>query len=361
MGIQKTWDKFNRLKDEIVNNHLIDIRKVPLSESIKLFFKRASRAFKLIFTEKEIIFYAFMQWLSVAFGYILCIQILDWIPDDVWKDIIDEYNRSGVESRRFSVIDIVLNIWIFFCIGLVAYPLSIATACMGSVHFFNREKSESTIKNSFEAVFPNVWSLWIFTWIDGWITVKQIYNRLQRRRGSYSPLLSETIYYTWKVATMGILPALIAGRNILNAGKDSIDLIKYKYDEILLLRAGYSIVCWVIGILTYVGSLFYLFIFGVPKRNLIYKEIYESYLWLAFPILASVLLIKLFIRPIYIISLCDIYHDYLDETSQEVMKPKPLAKGTSPAIVFVIFCIIFAIVIRYRYELGITDLLSNKY
>lgn len=338
-----------------------EIRSIPGIEqkpkrggAIKYFFVRAGKAIKLIFTEREILVFAILQWVAIGLGYFLWVQILNWIPEEVW--------RSTETSDSGSIADIVLLAWSFVIVGIVALPIGILNACIGAVHFLRRQNRPSTIAACLQIVLPRAWPLWIFSWTDSWITVNQILKRLPKKRGSGNSVLSEALYYAWKLGTIGVLPALLSGRGLIDAGKDSVLLVKNKIADTSLLRVGYSLICWVVGISTYIGTIFFFIFFDniIPDGE-IYSTIYEFYFWAGVPILIAVGFILLFLKPIYTISSADIYSDYLQETNQPLLLPQPPSKLTSIIVAILVLIGIIAAVFFFRDQLGITDMLSTPY
>jgi len=75
----------------------------------------------------------------------------------------------------------------------------------------------------------------------------------------------------------------------------------------------------------------------------------------------AVAIIQLFLRPIYIISSCDIFSDYLEERQEKVMLPRPPSKGISAFVAFLVLVLVLAIVFIFRYDLGIMNMLSTPY
>ncbi|MDO8518412.1 MAG: hypothetical protein Q7S26_03945 [bacterium] len=346
-------NKLDFVKEEI--RSILGVEQKPKRiGALKYFFARIGQAVKLVFTEKEIILFALLQWVAIGLGYFLWVQMLNWIPDEVW--------RSAENSDSGSIADVVLLAWSFIIVGIVALPIGILNACIGAVHFLHRQGRPSTIATCLQIVLPRVWPLWVFSWTDSWITVWQILKRLPKKRGSGNSVLSETLYYAWKLGTIGVLPALLSGRGLIDAGKDSVLLVKNKIADTSLLRVGYSLICWVIGVSTYIGTIFFFIFFDnlVPDGE-IYSTIYEFYFWAGVPILVSVGVILLFLRPIYTISSADIYADYLQEQNQPLFLPKPPSKTVSAIVaVFVLLAIIGAVVL-YRDQLGITAMLAMPY
>jgi len=71
--------------------------------------------------------------------------------------------------------------------------------------------------------------------------------------------------------------------------------------------------------------------------------------------------VEVFLRPIFVISSCHIYSDYLNEEKQTIMLPTPPSRGTSALVAFGTLLVILAVVFLYRDQLGITQLLATRY
>jgi len=358
MGIKAYFNEMSSVKKEISEIKEIKEFKPPKKKAIKGFLSRTKYAVKLIFLEKELITFALLQWMCVALGYYLWVQMIGWIPESVWE--------SAAESDEGSIADIILFLWSFVCVGVVAFPIGILSACMGAVHFLHKQGKESTIAACFKIVMPKAWPLWIFSWIDGWWTVIRILDRLPKKNDRRTPAqkaLSEALYYAWKVGTIGILPALVTGRGLIDAGKHSISMVKHKFKDVATLRLGYSALCWIVGIAAYIGSIFFFIAFPdlVKWNQGVASQMFAIYFWLAVPIIIAVGIVMLFLRPIYLISACDIYSDFIKEKGEALMLPKPPSKGMSALVVFLIVCLIVLIVFLYRQELGIMNMLATPY
>lgn len=351
MGI---LNKIEFIRDEI--KQIPDIDKKPAG-GLGSFTSRIGYALSLGLKEKEIFFFGLLQWVAIGIGYLLWLQMLDWIPQEVW--------RSAAESDEGSIADWILLAWSFVCVGVAAFPVGILTGCMGATHFLHQQGRESTVATCLKLVLPQSWSLWTFHWIDGWITVKQILERLPKKNDRRTPAqraLSEALYYAWKLGISGILPSIVTGNNLIKSGKNSVLFVKDNFLEVAKLRAGYSMLCWIVGIGAYAGAiLLFMAVDIVPKGDQIYAHIYTIYFWAAVPILVAVAIIMLFLRPIYVLALCDLYSDYLREKGEQVDLPENPPRSISAVVAFGIFCIILAVVYFYRNELGVVDMLSTPY
>ncbi len=322
-------------------------------ESLSYFSRCILHSSKLIFTEKEIITFALLQLVCIALGYYLWVQMLDWIPEAVWE--------SARHSDKASTADCILLLWSFICVGLVTYPLGLLTACMGVAHFLHENEEESTIAKCFRVVLPRAWSIWIFSWIDGWWTVNRILERLPKKRDRVSlsqKLVNEAIYQSWKIASLGVLPALITGRGIADSCKDSLGVLKTHFKDICRLRIAYSVICWIFGIGSYIGCIF--IAPYILKHMSNSNDIYTFYVFAGFPMLVALFFIQVLFRPIYILSACRIYSDYVDENNIQITLPT-VSKFSSTIVAFLVLATIIATVFLYRDELGITYLLSIPY
>lgn len=313
-------NNINFVRDEI--KELPDIDKKP-SGGISSFSSRIGYALSLGLKEKEIFFFALLQWVSIGIGYLLWIQMLDWIPEEVW--------RSAAESDQSSMADWALFAWSFVCVGAVAFPVGILTGCMGATHFLHKQGRESTVATCLKLVLPQSWSLWSFHWIDGWVTVNQILERLPKKNDRATlaqRVLSEALYYAWKLGISGMFPSIVTGNNLMKAGKNSVVFVKDNFLEVAKLRAGYSALCWIIGIGAYLGAiLLFMTVDIVPEGDKVYAHIYNFYFWAAVPILIAVAIVMLFLRPIYVLALCDLYSDHLDRQGNKVTPPESLSKS----------------------------------
>jgi len=316
MGVFNTIDF---VRGEIKDIPYID--KKPAG-GIGSFSSRIGSAISLGLKEKEIFFFGLLQWASIGIGYLLWIQMLDWIPEGVW--------RSAAETDGGSIADWVLFAWSFVCVGVAAFPVGILSGCMGAAHFLHKQGKESSVAACLNLVLPQSWSLWTFHWIDGWVTVNQILDRLPKKGGRKNPVLSEALYYAWKLGVSGVLPSIVTGHNLIKSGRNSVSFVKDNFLEVAKLRAGYSALCWVVGVGSYVGAIFFFMALDiVPKGDEIYGHIYTFYFWAAVPILIAVAIVVLFLRPIFILALCDLYSDYLDKkasmsTSQKIQPKAPV-------------------------------------
>jgi Flp pilus assembly protein TadD/uncharacterized membrane protein len=344
------------VRDEI--NGIPDIDKKPsASGGIAKFGSKIGYALSLCFKEKEIFVFVLLQWTAIGIAYLLWIQMLNWIPEETW--------RSAARSDGISIADWVLLIWSVVCVGVAAFPVGILTGCMGAAHFLHKQGRESTIAACLKHVVPHSWSLWSFHWLDGWITVNQILERLPKKNDRTTPAeraLSESLYYAWKLGVAGVLPGIVTGNNLFASARHSVIFVKDNFLEVAALRAGYSALCWVVGIGAYFGALVFFTVMDTgPAHHEIHGRIYTFYFWAAVPILIAAGMVMLFLRPIYVLALCDLYSDHLKNRGEEVKLLEGPGKATSAIVAFAVLCLLVGVVFMYRDELGVTRMLSTPH
>lgn len=327
---------------EIKNNK----HRVWGKDKFKDFLLQTTSATKFVFQEKEIFLFLLVQWIVIGLVYYLWIQMLGWIPKSIWANDNDLTN---------TILNLVFLGWSFLLVGVASYPIGIVSGCIGAAYFLRKEGYPSTIANTLKIVLPKSLELWTFLWIDGWITVNQILLRLPKKGGSGDNALSELLYFSWKLGTIGILPAILNGRNLIDAGKESVSLVIKHPQETLLLRGGYSLVCWIIGVVSYIGAL----LFFIQFHSLLGAEndVYQFYFWMGIPIFFSVGIVVFFLRPIFIIASCRLYTEYFQEQNMNLSLPTQTSKITRALAIFVTLLLIIAAVFFFREQLGIMKIL----
>jgi hypothetical protein len=155
------------------------------------------------------------------------------------------------------------------------------------------------------------------------------------------------------------LPSIVLGNGVIESGKNSIKFVKNNFTEVIKLRAAYSSLCWVVGISAYIGACVTVFLMGDSMHaSTGGLAIAKIYLYLVFPIAISVSVVMIFLRPIYVLTLCDMYSDFLKNEGEEAHLPNDPSNGKKALIAFTIICVFVAILAGFRDELGLTNILS---
>jgi hypothetical protein len=327
------------------------------SESLSAYGAAVAPTLSLVLREEEVFVLLLLQWAVIALGYLLWVQGLYWIPESVW--------RAAADSRAYNLAaDIFLLTWSFACVGLVAFPLGLLSACVAAVEILRCTGQRASLAACLRMVTPRAWAIWMFTWADAWITVNQILERLPKKSGNPSwavRMAEEAAYYAWKVGSAGVLPSLVAGHNLLRAGRDSVGLLRHRFREVISLRIGYSVLCWIVGIGAYLGTIVFFQVFPqlVPHDEPLERHIGDFYFWAAVPIAIATGIVVVFLRPIYLFGLSRAYVGYHESTGEPIELPELPSRLVSALMVFLALAVAVAVVFLFRDELGITNWIAG--
>jgi hypothetical protein len=260
-------------------------------------------AVRLMMQEKEILLFAALQWLVIGFAYLMWTQVLDWIPDSVWAEVA----RASAENRDAPADWASLAIWgwSLLIIATAAYPLALLNAAIVASHYLKSSGQASTIPACFKLASKNLAKVWVFTAMDGLVTANAILDRLPSKRRRRTAR-EEAAYYAWKIATVGALPSLVSGKGLVDAANESVWLLEDQPVRTIGIRMGYSLVCWIIGVLAYAGAVATFVMFGDPLDG--ENWVYNVYILMGAPIFIAVGVISL-IRPIFVLAISKLYTD----------------------------------------------------
>lgn len=126
--------------------------------------------------------------------------------------------------------------------------------------------------------------------------------------------------------------------------------------DVIVLRIGYSFLCWIIGISAYIGAV----IFFIKFNNLFgrLQGIYGFYLLMGIPIAISVAVILFFLRPIYVISCCDIFSNYISEEKINIKTPET-SSTTNVLVAFIVLILIVLLMFFLREQIGIMSVIRS--
>ena len=325
--------------------------KIWKRENIAGFFNRSAYAISLISREKEILLFSALQWIAIALVGLLWGEMLGWIPHEL----------LNVRSLHDFLVDFAVFAWSFLCTALAAYPIAVFTAAMGAAHFLRQQGQPSTIGACLQLALPNASRLWIFYLWDGWQTFNWIIDNVPRKGGgdfrfAERRALAKATHHAWKTGTLGMPPALLLGRGLIEAASESVSLLKKRSTEVVKLRGGYAAICGIV-ILAGLMATTMLFIFGLtPPKGTAPRTIYV--LWIGVPMFAIIGVIELLVRPVYVIAACQMYSEFRKETRKPIKFGKPSDRGLNVLAAFLAACVILSLVAVYRDQVGLGDLMA---
>jgi hypothetical protein len=119
-----------------------------------------------------------MQWLSVVLAYLLWLQMLYWIPQPVWDWVGECLDGPGDGDGCTLAADIPLFLWGVLCIFLAAFLLVFYLLQWAQPTFFIKMVRSLLLLKCLSSAFSNAFATWNFHFVDGYITVGQIIERI---------------------------------------------------------------------------------------------------------------------------------------------------------------------------------------
>jgi len=260
-------------------------------------------AVKLMMQEKEILLFAVLQWLVIGLAYMMWTQVLDWIPDSVWAEAARE---SSERSTATDWANLAIWGWSLLIIATAAYPLALLNASIVASHYLKSSGRPSTVPACLNLASKNLGRVWLFTALDALITVRAIADRLPSKKRRKRTAAEEAAYYAWKIATIGVLPSLVSGKTFVDSANESVWLLEDQPVRTIGIRMGYSLLCWIIGVLAYAGAVVTLVMFGGPLGG--ENWVYHVYVLMGAPIFFAVGIVSL-IRPVFVLAISKLYTD----------------------------------------------------
>jgi hypothetical protein len=262
-------------------------------------------AVKLMRQEQEILVFAGLQWLVIGLAYLLWIEVIASIPPSVWTEV----NRALDDDQDAvtGLAGLALWAWTLLIIITVAYPIALLNASIAAAHYLRASQQTSTIGRCLQLAFGNMGRLWLFTAMDAYVTVNAIIDRMPRKRGRRTAL-EEATYYAWKVGTAGVLPSLVAGNSFVMAAKESVRLLEDQPVRTIAIRMAYSLLCWIVGVVAYVGTLGYFMAFGAPLSG--ENMLYHFYVLVGMPVMLAAGVACL-LRPVFVVAVTKLYTDVI--------------------------------------------------
>lgn len=346
------------VRDEIAKLPGLRDHRTNWWAGISGFRARMGRAFRIVVEEPEILVFAVLQWLVIAAGYVAWFQILHFLPDEP-AGMPSPTGAGGGFGTIFAML-FVGSVWTIAILVLVALPVGVLSAAMGAAHLLRRTGQVSTAGRCLGLALRQVLPLWTYHAIDGYITVNAVLARLPKRhrnRSTLEMIAQETLYFAWKLGCAGVLPAMISGHGLIESGRRSLAFVKAKLGELAVLRAGYGGLCWAIGALAYALSFIIVFDYAhaIPKWMLTGSELDSIVLLTGLPLMSALAIILIVLQPIYILAVCDLYADHLEEKGEtlNLTPAEPLAQPVAmEAIVYLAVALLAAIC---AHQLGVDE------
>lgn len=351
------------IRDEVAKFPELKQPKAGWMASVKAFRDRIGRALQIIREEPEILAFAAAQWLVVLLGFVVWCLILFLLPEDGGRSAEPVSMTYGVGYVITALA--IASLWTLAVIVCVSLPVGVLSAAMGAAHLLRRSGEVSTPSRCLAIAWSNMRALWVYHAIDGYVTINAVLARLpkkNRNRSKLEMVTEELLYFAWKLACVGVLPAMICGHGLLESGKRSLGFVKAKLAPLMVLRAGYGGMCWAIGAGAYVCGM--AMIFDVAPTLITWAGITSTwalvFITIGMPTIFALALVQVVLQPVYILTVCDLYADHLADTRERLSLAGDMQPTSRPLDIGVAgYAIIAALAALAAWHFGMAELLSD--
>ena len=208
-------------------------------------------AVKLMMQEKEILLFAVLQWLVIGLAYMMWTQVLDWIPDSVWAEAARE---SSERSSATDWANLAIWGWSLLIIATAAYPLALLNASIVASHYLKSSGRPSTVPACLNLASKNLGRVWLFTALDAFITVGRSPTGCRARSAASARPPRKPPIMPGRSRPSALSPRSCRARRFVDSANESVWLLEDQPVRTIGIRMGYSLLCWIIGVLAYAGA-----------------------------------------------------------------------------------------------------------
>jgi hypothetical protein len=98
----------------------------------------------------------------------------------------------------------------------------------------------------------------------------------------------------------------VSGKTFADSANESVWLLEDQPVRTIGIRMGYSLICWIIGLLAYAGAVVTFMMFGSSPTG--ENWVYHGYVLVGAPIFFAVGIVSL-IRPVFVLAISKLYTD----------------------------------------------------
>ena len=240
-------------------------------------------------------------------------------------------------------------IWFLPLFYILPFITGSSNGAIGAASFLHQTNQNSTLLKCYNIALQNAGNLTTFMFIN-YILLRQTSSR---NRSTITSIGKKFMKLAWQVGSLGVLPAMLNGRNFKEAFGRSFELFKKYPTEVVSIRFGYSFITKIIlaSIPPVIFLPIYLENIGLDVIESLPLESFSSgelFLWAGGGYITLLLLVRLIINPIYISTVYHLYGKFLQENNYPLTIE--LKKPTSKFATFVLASIVFYALVPILFE-----------
>lgn len=259
---------------------------------LSAFLTEATAAFRYCFSEPEMLLFSGLNALSLFF--LFCIFVYGFMA--TMPDVFD-----GISL--FALI-VGWPVWLWFCLWLLSNLTGFFTGAMGISVMKRMNGEKSTIVSCLVESLSKRRSIQQYEWNTLVRTIVLSANRIPGKHESRVDIeKNKREFYGWRYGKYAILPHILLGKTLTEAGKASVEMVQRNFKEVCLFRTGYTRVRLLLWFFLSL-SMIYFFAFGpgsrAPEDNFMGIVLARFIL----SIIPAILLTRTFLYPVLVISSC---------------------------------------------------------
>ena len=306
------------------------------------FLSQAGNALKWMIFAPEIWTFSLLQWASVIMGYYLWVEMFRW----GFGEILGGAEGAGPLVGGRMVWGVF---WATICFGLVAFPLSLFIGGMTTGHLLRRQNMKVGVLHCVRLTLPRFFSLIRFHFWEFSLSFRSFLSLFPRWKTQSVGWREQR--RLWSLGTVGVAPALMTGHRLVGAGKHSANLAVTFPEKVIGLRSGYRWACGVSILVSGGLTLFALNRWETLRESFVAMGLSGMSLWVLVPVMVATAVIKLFLRPLYVVSATELFVEYLQKFNRKPSFPRYSGLLINLLVAFLLLFLLGVGVVVFRQEL----------
>ena len=268
-------------------------KKIIKSNSLsRAFFTEAKSAFRYCLLEPEMILFSTLNALSLFF--LFCIFIYGFLA--TMPEVFDGLSL-------FALI-VFWPVWLWLCLWTLSNLTGFFTGAMGISVLKRMNGEKSTVPGCLAESLSRRKNIQRYEWNTLTRTIALAANRIPGEHETEAESKKyKREFYGWRYGKFAILPHILLGKPLVEAGQASVEMVKRNFKEVCLFRTAYSRVRLLLWFFTWMAMSYY-FAFGPGRSpdedNVIAMILAQGIL----SVIPFMLLTRIFLYPVLVISSC---------------------------------------------------------
>ena len=265
---------------------------IKSGSTLSAFFTEARFALGYCILEPEILLFSIFNALSQLIAFVIFVYGFLAVAPEIY------------DLKSIIGLIVLWPLWFLACLWLSSNLSAVFTGAMGISVMKKMKGERSTVIGCLGDSLARRKEIQRCAWNLTALTVIMSLNLIPSKNAPHSQTERDRReFYGWRYGKFAILPHLLLGSSLIDAGKASVDMVKRNFRNVCLFRTGYGRVRLFIWFIMW-AFMTWLFTYGPYKNpddiNLLGMIIAQS----VFSLVPTFLIVKIFLYPVLVISSC---------------------------------------------------------